>query len=102
MSRAHYWAVVSFALSIWLATLRAEEPKGGAVIALFDGKTLAGWKATDFGGEGEVNVENGHIIMRMGQPLTGITWKDAAAIPTDNFEITLAAMKRKGDDFFCA
>jgi hypothetical protein len=81
----------------------------GAVLAnasaqesLFDGKTLAGWKVTDFGGEGEVTVENGAIIMKMGQPLTGITWKDAAKIPTDNYEISLQAMKRKGDDFFCA
>ena len=39
--------------------------------------------------------------MEMGQPLTGITWKDGDKLPTDNFEITLQAMKRKGDDFFC-
>src|SRR2546427_1812194 len=68
--------------------LRAEEPKAaGQAKSLFDGNSLAGWKVTDFGGEGEVTVENGQIILRMGQPLTGITWKDAAAIPTDNFEI---------------
>jgi hypothetical protein len=68
---------------------------------LFDGKSLAGWKVTDFGGEGEVKVEDGQIIMRMGQPLTGITIKDDDKLPTDNYEITLQAMKRKGDDFFC-
>lgn len=39
--------------------------------------------------------------MRMGQPLTGITIADGSKLPTDNFEITLQAMKRKGDDFFC-
>lgn len=68
---------------------------------LFDGKSLEGWKATEFGGEGEVKVEEGQIIMRMGQPLTGITWKAGDKLPTDNYEITLQAMKRKGDDFFC-
>jgi len=70
--------------------------------ALFDGKTLEGWKSTDFGGEGEVFVQNGEIIMKMGQPLTGITWKAGDKVPKDNFEVTLQAMKRKGDDFFCA
>jgi hypothetical protein len=83
-------------------SLRAEEPKGAAWQSLFDGQTLAGWKVTDFGGEGEVIVEGGQIIMRMGQPLTGITFKDGGAVPKDDFEISLQAMKRKGDDFFCA
>jgi len=81
----------------------AQELKAGpGWQSLFDGKTLTGWKVTDFGGEGEVRVEDGAIIMRMGQPLTGITWKDGDAVPKDNFEISLQAMKRKGDDFFCA
>jgi len=83
-------------------SVAAEEPKAAAGwIALFDGKSLAGWKVTDFGGEGEVLVNEGEIVMKMGQPLTGITWKDGDKIPTDNFEITLQARKRKGDDFFC-
>jgi len=69
--------------------------------SLFDGKTLDGWKITDFGGEGEVKVVDGQIVMRMGQPLTGITWKDGNNLPKDNYEISLQAMKRKGEDFFC-
>lgn len=73
----------------------------GAWQALFDGRSLAGWKITDFGGEGEVSVVDGQILMRMGQPLTGITIKDGAGLPTDQYEISLQAMKRKGDDFFC-
>jgi hypothetical protein len=79
----------------------AEEPKAAGVTALFDGKSLAGWKVTDFGGEGEVLVNEGEIVLKMGQPMTGITIKDGDKIPTDNFEITLQARKRKGDDFFC-
>ena len=70
--------------------------------SLFDGKTLDGWKISDFGGEGEVKVVDDQIVMRMGQPLTGITWKDGDKLPKDNYEITLQAMKRKGEDFFCA
>src|SRR5262245_51013414 len=70
--------------------------------SLFDGKSLAGWKATNFGGEGELEVKDGQIIMQMGQPLTGLTIKDGSKLPKDNYEITLQAMKRKGDDFFCA
>jgi hypothetical protein len=93
----------SFALTLSLvlaATLGAADKDGW--LPLFDGKSLDGWKVTDFGGEGEIRVENGEIIMRMGQPLTGITWKAGDTLPKDNYEITLQAMKRKGDDFFCA
>jgi hypothetical protein len=86
-------------LAVVPLTTTAAEP---AWQPLFDGKSLSGWKVTDFGGEGEVRVEDGQIIMRMGQPLTGMTIKDGDKLPTDNFEITLQAMKRKGDDFFCA
>ena len=63
----------TFTLAICFS-LRADEPQAtaGGWQSLFDGKTLAGWKVTDFGGEGEVTVEDGQIIMRMGQPLTGM------------------------------
>ena len=77
-----------------------EEAKGETK-PLFDGKTLEGWKVTNFGGEGEVKVENGQILLPMGQPLTGITFKDGDKLPKDNYEISLQAMKLKGDDFFC-
>src|SRR5687767_12288501 len=49
--------------------------------ALFDGKTLTGWKKTNFGGEGEVTVEKGQIVLEMGDPLTGITWQKAEDLP---------------------
>lgn len=110
--------MIRFALATALVlaftqALRAEEPKAADKDAakdaakkeawelLFDGKTLGGWKATKFAGEGEVVVEDGQIILNMGQPLTGITWKDGDKLPKDNYEITLQAMKRNGDDFFC-
>src|SRR4249920_3923355 len=102
MTRPHLSHALTLALSLTFATsLLAQEPKTGGWQPLFDGKSLEGWKVTDFGGEGEVSVDNGQIVMRMGQPMTGVTWKDTGKIPTDNYEVTLQAMKRKGDDFFC-
>jgi multidrug efflux pump subunit AcrA (membrane-fusion protein) len=70
-------------------------------VALFDGKSLDGWKDTNFAGAGEIKVEKGQIVMQLGDSLTGITWKDSAKLPKDNYEISLSAMKLKGDDFFC-
>lgn len=91
--------------------IHAEEPQPGAKTEkkklnwqpLFDGKTLGNFKSTEFGGEGEVKVEKGQLILHMGQPLTGVTWdkEKANELPIDNFEISLEAMKVKGDDFFC-
>src|SRR5215216_379779 len=66
--------------------------------SLFDGKSLNGWTVTNFGGEGEVEVKDGAIILSMGQPMTGLTIKDGSKLPKDNYEVTLLAMKRKGDD----
>jgi hypothetical protein len=103
MTRVRLSHALALLLSHLLAiSLAAQEPKAAVGwTALFDGKTLAGWKVTDFGGEGDVLVKEGEIVLKMGQPLSGITWKDGDKIPTDNFEITLQARKRKGDDFFC-
>lgn len=67
--------------------------------ALFDGKTLAGWKITDFAGGGDVRVENGEIILGSGVALTGITWTNP--LPKTNYEVSLEARKIEGTDFFC-
>ena len=42
-------------------------------MSLFDGKTLRGWKPSPFGGHGDVEVEDGKIVLGFGEPLTGIT-----------------------------
>jgi hypothetical protein len=103
-------AILSLLALCLLATaIAAQEPKPAPKAdapkekweLLFDGKSLAGWKSTEFGGEGEIEVKDGQILLAMGQPLTGITLKDGGKLPKDNYEITLSAMKRKGDDFFC-
>lgn len=68
--------------------------------SLFDGKSLDGWKATNFGGEGEVHVEDGAIVLEQGNNMTGITYvrKD---FPRMDYEVTLEGKKLKGNDFFC-
>ncbi len=68
---------------------------------LFDGKTLKGWEKTNFGGEGEVTVEDGTIVMEFGGPLTGVHYKGKEKLPTMNYELSLDAMKADGEDFFC-
>lgn len=68
--------------------------------SLFDGKSLAGWKKAEFGGDGDAQVNEGKIVLEMGNTLTGITF-DGKDLPTDNFEIELEAMRVEGRDFFC-
>ena len=83
-----------------IVPIRAEPPKGETWRSLFDGKSLAGWKVTQFGGEGEVKVENGQIVLDYGNSLTGITSK--RPFPKTNYEIALEARRLAGTDFFCA
>jgi hypothetical protein len=69
-------------------------------ISLFDGQNLGHWSSTQFGGEGEVTVEDGRIVLGPGNDLTGVSWK--GEIPARmNYEIELEAMRIEGRDFFC-
>lgn len=65
---------------------------------LFDGKTLGQWKAPNFGGQAEVVVKDGTIVIGMGDPMTGITW--TGPLPRDDYELTLEAKRTRGIDFF--
>lgn len=67
--------------------------------SLFDGKALGKWKKTVFGGEGDVTIENGEIVMAAGNDMTGITW--SGDVPTENFEVEVKARRLSGNDFFC-
>ncbi|MDQ6631651.1 MAG: DUF1080 domain-containing protein [Verrucomicrobiota bacterium] len=69
--------------------------------SLFNKKDLEGWAITDFGGHGGVRVENQEIKIDMGAELSGIAWTNSN-LPKINYEISLEAMKREGNDFFCA
>jgi len=67
--------------------------------SLFDGKSLEGWKITNFGGEGEVHVENGQLTLEFGSSMTGVTY--TKQFPKTNYELRFEAMQVEGIDFFC-
>ena len=66
---------------------------------LLEEKSLDGWEATNFGGEGKVAVADHQLTLETGDPLTGITYK--RVFPTSNFEIELEAQRADGSDFLC-
>mgnify|MGYP003629833963 CR=1 FL=1 len=70
-------------------------------VSLFNGKNLDGWKTPQFGGEGEVHVKDGNLILEMGVDLTGVTLTDVEKMPLTNFEVELEAKRVDGTDFFC-
>ena len=74
-------------------------PQHAPWVELFDGATLGGFVATQFGGEGEVAVRDGAIELGIGSPLTGVTWN--GALPTGDYELEVIAARRTGSDFFC-
>jgi hypothetical protein len=101
--------VTTYALAVALLlgaepTTHAATPKPlqpGQTLKLFDGKSLAGWKVSPFGGEGEVRVDEGRIILEMGNDMTGITIADGTPLPKVDYEVSLEAMRLDGSDFFC-
>jgi hypothetical protein len=88
----------------WTAAPAVGDEKPAAVAkqewkSLFDGKTLSGWKAPNFGGQGKVEVRDGAIVMEMGDSMTGITY--TGSVPKMNYELELEGKRLKGGDFFC-
>ncbi len=84
-------------------TQSAEEKKDSAPSPykwrdLFDGKSLKGWKVPEFGGEGEVRVQDGCIVLERGDPMTGIAWE--GEFPKVNYEVEYVAKRTDGIDFF--
>jgi len=100
---------VAVACAVLIATTLAagQTPKDHPAAALpskrvlFDGKTLDGWKKTDFSRSGEVKVEDGRLVMAAGMPMTGIT-TTRTDLPTVDYELTYEAMRLDGEDFFAA
>src|SRR5262245_27988595 len=82
-----------------LLTAQTDKEKAGWK-SLFDGKTLASWKSTNFGGEGEVVVKDGAVIMPPGNDMTGITY-DKNDFPKMDYEVSLEGKRLQGRDFFC-
>jgi len=67
---------------------------------LFNGKSLDGWKASDFYKPGNVSVKDGAIVMEKGDRMTGVTYS-RGDFPKIDYEVTLEGKKLAGDDFFC-
>ena len=101
MFRSLFPALLTLAcVALGTSSVPAEDPAKPAWRPLFDGKTLKNWKLTNFGGEGEVTVENEQILLQQGSELTGITW-NGGDLPKSNYEISLEAQRVDGGDFFC-
>ena len=83
------------------ATSRAQTAPVTESISLFDGKSLDGWKPTDFYGAGEVAVEEGIILIKLGTKMTGFT-STRTDLPTTNYELSFEAKRVDGSDFFAA
>ena len=77
----------------------AAEPEGKPWRSLFDGKSLDQWRVTKFGGEGEVEIDDGSLLLGFGSSLTGVTYQ--GAVPTNDYELSLEAKRLDGVDFFC-
>lgn len=91
-------AAVTVALAVLAGSLNAAENDGWR--PLFDGKTLTGWKESDFFGAGKVTVANGIITIGSGA-LTGITWAGPTLpFPSAGYEVRVEAARLKGSDFF--
>lgn len=89
--------------SIPRAALSKQEPHPEPSVdelRLFDGKSLNGWEKTNFGGEQDVQVIDGVMIIEAGYPLTGIT-STREDLPKSNYELRLKAKRIEGTDFFC-
>lgn len=80
-------------------TLERAEPVQQDSTSVFDGKSLDGWEITNFGPQGPVSVSGGEIILGMGDGCTGITY--IRNIPSINYEVSLEARRKEGNDFFC-
>jgi hypothetical protein len=92
-----FYFLVGTPLLFW-SWSAAGEKKSDKV--LFDGKSLTGWKVANFGGEGEVKVRDGAIVLDRGEPMTGITYTQGD-LPRMDYELSLEGKKLAGNDFFC-
>ena len=84
---------------LFLGNATADDPSAEKWRPLFDGKSLTGWTATKFGGEGDVEVKDGAIVLHSGNDLTGVTFagKD---LPKMDYELVVESKRVKGNDFF--
>ena len=77
----------------------ASAPEPAPWVELFDGVSTAGWRATNFGGEGPIDVIDGALHFDFGSPMTGLTWEGSP--PQGAYDLEVVAARVEGTDFFC-
>jgi hypothetical protein len=77
----------------------ASAPTPAAWHEMFDGRGLGAFAVTDFGGQGEVDVQVGRLCLGIGSPLTGVTW--GGELPPPQYMLELVGRRELGGDFFC-
>lgn len=95
------WKILIFLCLMILANPIYADDHNTKEISLFNGQDLTNWHITDFGTQGQVRVENGKLVLGMGDGATGVTWDGDFEFPTMDYEVTLKAMRVSGNDFFC-
>ena len=91
---------IALLCALSLPVFAADEPKTDSIV-LFDGKSIADWESVDVGGSGEVVLEEGEMIIKSGENISGTVYKKAKNLPLQNYEISLDAKRTQGVDFFC-
>ena len=96
----------AFAFAFALVVAGCVAPAANAVAdgdtwtALFDGNDLAGMVPVRFGGDGDVHIDDGRLLLEQGSPLTGVTF--TATLPESGYELEVVGSRLMGNDFFCA
>jgi hypothetical protein len=93
-------ALLLFSATLLTGCFGVPAPTEEPAMVLFDGQTLGAFRSSAFGGDGEIHVEDGRMILEMGSPLTGVTWT-GESLPTLDYELQLTAARLAGTDFFC-
>lgn len=57
------------------------------------------WEVCNFGGEGDVSWGKDSVVMKAGDPLTGV--RCTAKLPRDQYEISVECRRLSNFDFFC-
>jgi len=103
MNRTTTLTLLALMATVHIATATDDAAKPSANHtwqALFDGKTLNGWKVADFREGGEITVSKGELHISPGAPAAGIV-RDGEPPARMNYEIELDAQRTEGGDFFC-
>ncbi len=89
------YIAVALILVVGLGAAPAEK------LVLFDGKSLDGWKKTDYAHPGEIKVDEGKLVLSRGRAMTGIT-STRTDLPKTDYELSYEAQRLAGNDFFAA